>query len=235
MEAGNPGDEELWEACRKLPADWEPHGQRRWQGRREARPDCDTCRWFVGLLRTSPDWGACANPESARAGLLTFREQGCWHHEPENRSRRHENRSSRCDYVRRFEKFLRELAAAFVKEEVRRANDPLAEEPHAPVPERLRRTVLSAVVRRILRHAAADFSRQAFRKMAARTRSDTRRYWTFARCHLSRTVGEEISEIRLPENMRELEDKFWRSVDSTIGRALRGREPKLMKKRRRAG
>jgi len=40
MEAGNPSDEELWEACRKLPSDWEPHGERKWLGRREDRPDC---------------------------------------------------------------------------------------------------------------------------------------------------------------------------------------------------
>ena len=37
MEAGNPSDEELWEACRRLLADWEPLGQRRWHGRREDR------------------------------------------------------------------------------------------------------------------------------------------------------------------------------------------------------
>ena len=26
MQARNPSDEELWEACRRLPSDWEPHG-----------------------------------------------------------------------------------------------------------------------------------------------------------------------------------------------------------------
>ena len=126
MEAGNPSDEELWEACRKLLSDWEPHGQRRWHGRREDRPDCDSCRWFAELFRTSPDWGTCANPESERAGLLTNREQGCWQHEPGKERRYQAARPARCDFMRGFEAFLREQAAAFIKAEVHRANDPLA-------------------------------------------------------------------------------------------------------------
>ena len=116
MEAGNPSDEELWEACRRLPSDWEPVGQRKWHGRREDRPDCDTCRWFAELFRTSPDWGTCTNPESERAGLLTFREQGCWQHEPGKERRYRAARPARCDFMRGFEAFLREQAAAFIKE-----------------------------------------------------------------------------------------------------------------------
>ena len=102
MEAGNPSDEELWEACRKLPSDWEPHGERKWLGRREDRPDCTTCCWFTELFRTWQDWGACANPESARAGLLTFREQGCWQHEAEKERRYQATRPARCDFMRGF-------------------------------------------------------------------------------------------------------------------------------------
>ena len=67
----------LWEVCRALPSDLEPHGERPCQGRREDEPDCVTCRWFLALFRTGPDWGVCANPRSPRAGLLTFCEQGC--------------------------------------------------------------------------------------------------------------------------------------------------------------
>src|SRR5208337_510770 len=122
MEAGNPSDEELWEACRKLPSDWEPHGERKWLGRREDRPDCATCYWFVELFRTWPDWGACANPESARAGLLTFREQGCWQHQAEKEGRYQATRPARCDFIRGFEKFLRERAADFIRGEVRKTN-----------------------------------------------------------------------------------------------------------------
>jgi hypothetical protein len=237
MDAGNPSDEQLWEACRMLLSDWEPYGGRRWHGRRESRPDCDTCRWFVELFRTWPDWGACANPESARAGLLTFREQGCWQHEAENERRCQATRPARCDFIRGFEKFLRERAADFIREEVRRANDPLPdEEPSARTPENSRETPFFVVVRRLLRHADEDFRRPAFDGMAARARKDTRRYWEFARCYWAKTVGEDISEIRLPENVRDLEDEFWRRVDAAFSEALRGRGPKAMKKRhKRAG
>ena len=234
MEAGNPSDEELREACRRLPSDWEPHGQRRWHGRREARPDCDTCRWFAELFRTSPDWGACANPESKRGGLLTFREQGCWQHEPENGSRRHHLRPSRCDFIRRFEAFLREQAADFIKAEVRRANDPSpGGEPPATIPEDIGETPLFFVVRRLLRHAAEDFSRPAFARMVASARKDTRRYWEFACCFWSKAQGVDISEIDIPLNASELEEKFWSGVDATIAEALRERGSRPAKKRHR--
>jgi len=237
MIAGNPSDEQLWEACRKLPSDWEPHGQRRWHGRREARPDCDTCRWFAELFRTSPDWGTCANPESERSGLLTFREQGCWQHEPEKERRYQVIPSARCDFMRRFEAFLREQAADFIKDQVRRANDPSPEdEPPAPTPRQIRQTPLFVVIHRLLRHADEDFRRKAFEGTAARARKDTRRHWEFARCYWARTVGEDLSEIRLPKNVRELEDKFWGHVDAAITEALRGRGARPTEgKRKRAG
>jgi len=236
MEAKNPSDEELWEACRRLPSDWEPHGQRRWHGRREARPDCTTWFWFVELFRTSPDWGACANPESERAGLLTFREQGCWQHEPEKERRYKATRSAQCDFMRIFEKFLREQAADFIKEEVRKANDPLPDEEPPTMPEDMRENPLLVILRRLLRHADEDFRRPAFNGMAARARKDTRRYWEFARCFWSRTLGADISEIDLPENTWELEEQFWGRVDAAISEALEGRGSRpTERKRKRAG
>ena len=237
MEAGNPSDEALWEACRKLPSDWEPHGKRRWHGRREARPDCDTCRWFVEFLHTSPDWGACANPESSRAGLLTSREQGCWQHEPERERRYQAARPARCDFMRVFEAFLREQAVDFIMDQVRRANDPSPEdEPPAPTQRQIRHTPLFAVIRRLLTHADQDFRRPAFDAMAARARRDTRRYWQFARRFWSRSLGVGMSEIDLPENTSELEEKFWEGVEATITETLRGRNSRPAKKRhRRAG
>jgi hypothetical protein len=224
MEAGNPSDEELWEACRKLPSDWEPHGERKWLGRREDRPDCATCCWFVELFRTWPDWGACANPESARAGLLTFREQGCWQHEPEKERRYQATRPARCDFIRGFEKFLRERAADFIREEVRKTNDPLPdEEPSARTPENIRQTPLFVVVRRLLRHADEDFRRQTIGEMAARARWESSRYWEVARRFWARSGAEDTSRIRLPENMWELEEEFWGRVDAAIHEALEGR------------
>ena len=236
MEAGNPNDEELWEVCKKLLTDWEPHGQRRYHGRQESRPDCDSCKWFTELFHTWPDWGVCCNKESPRSGLLTFREQGCWQHQPEKGLRYQAIPSTRCDYMRRFEAFLRKQAADFIKVEVHRANDPSpTEEPPSPTPEDIRETPLFFVVRRLLKHAAEDFSRPAFAKMVASARKDTRRYWEFACCFWSRALGVDISEINLPENTRALEEKFWKVVDATISEALggRGSEP-ARKKRARA-
>jgi hypothetical protein len=236
MEAGNPSDEELWEACRILPSDWEPHGQRRWHGRREARPDCDTCRWFVGLLRTSPDWGVCASLESERGWLLTHREQGCWQHEPGNERSCRAARPARCDFMRAFEAFLREQAADFIKAEVHRANEPSpSEEPPVTTPEDIRETPLFFVVRRLLRHADEDFRRLAFTRMVASARKDSGRYWEFACCFWSRALGVDISEIDLPINSAELEQKFWNRVEATIAEALRGRRSKATKNRRRDG
>jgi hypothetical protein len=233
MQTRNPSDDELWDVCKTIPSDWEPYGQRRWHRKKEARPDCDTCRWFAELFRTSPDWGACANPESERAGLLTFREQGCWQHEPGKEHRYRAARPARCDFMRRFEAFLREQAASFIKEEVRKANDPLPdEETPAPTPEAIRETPLSVVVRRLLRHAEMDFLRPAFDGMAARASKDTRRYWEFARCYWARTVGVDISEIDLPEDMSELDEKFWGRVDATICEALGGRGSRAAKRKR---
>ena len=102
--------------------------------------------------------------------------------------------------------------------------------------EHIRQTPLSVVVRRLLRHADEDFRRSAFDGMAASARKDTRRYWEFARCYWSRTLGVDISEIDLPENTRELEEKFWSRVDATISKALEGRGSRPTNdKRKRAG
>ena len=237
MEAGNPSDEQLWEACRKLLADWEPLGQRRWHGRREDRPDCDSCMWFTELFRTAPDWGVCCNKESPRSGLLTNTVQSCWEHEQGKERRYQAVRPARCDFMRGFEAFLRERAADFIKAEVHRANAPSpSEEPPSPTPEDIRETPLFFVVRRLLKHANQDFSRPAFAKMVASARKDTRRYWEFACCFWSRALGVDISEIDLPENTRALEEKFWKVVDATISKALEGRGSRPTNdKRKRAG
>ena len=237
MQARNPSNEELWEACRKLLADWEPHGQRKWHGKREARPDCDMCRWFTELFRAGPDWGVCCNTESPRSGRLTHREQGCWEHEPMNERRYQAVRPARCDFMRKFEEFLREQAAAFIKEQVHRANDPSPEEESPPsTTEQIRQTPLLVVIRGLLKHADEDFGRRAFDAMAARARKDTRRYWEFARCYWSRSLGIDMDEIDLPENSWELEEKFWRQVDNAVTEALKGRGSRPAKKRhRRAG
>lgn len=71
--------ERLHQALRRLDADFEPFGKTTRDG-----SDCSCgCRHFVKLSgEIGNDWGVCANPESPRAGLLTFEHQGCSAFEP---------------------------------------------------------------------------------------------------------------------------------------------------------
>jgi hypothetical protein len=224
MDARDATDGQLWQACRKLPSDFEPYGQRKWQRQREGQPDCATCRWFLELFRTWPDWGACANPQSPRAGLLTFWEQGCEQFEQEKGSRDEETRRARCDFKNQVWNILREEAGDFMREEVRKANDPLREEePPAPKPEDIRESPLFIILRRLLRRADEDSRRQAVDEMAAKARQDSRRYWEFARRYWAGTFGEEVLAISLPERMQELEDELWERVDATVREALEWR------------
>lgn len=76
--------EELRAVLRCLPDDWEGYGETP-----RVRPDgswgadCSMdCRWYAKLAgQLGQDWGVCTNPQSHRAGLLTFEHQGCPHHE----------------------------------------------------------------------------------------------------------------------------------------------------------
>lgn len=230
MDARDASDGQLWQACRKLPSDFEPYGQRKWQGQREGQPDCATCCWFLELFRTWPDWGACANPQSPRIGLLTFWEQGCGQFEQEKGPRDEETRRGRCDFESQLGYILREQARNFICEEVRKANDPLENEPPAPRTEGIRESFLFTTLRRPFRRASVDSSRrQAVDEMAAKARQDSRRYWEFARRDWARTFGEEVLAIRLPERMQELEDGLWERVDATVREAMewRGAEPNV--------
>ncbi len=69
----------LWSVCQRMAEDYEGYGTVERQRGKQWLPDCSMgCRYFVpldGELRY--DWGVCANPQSHRAGLLTFEHQGC--------------------------------------------------------------------------------------------------------------------------------------------------------------
>ena len=74
--------EQLWQVCQQKPGDYEPYGKRkRLTPTRSAviLGDCSGgCKWFHTLSGpASLDWGVCGNPQSHRAGLLTFEHQGC--------------------------------------------------------------------------------------------------------------------------------------------------------------
>ena len=58
--------------------DFEPYGKRERGGY-----DCSCgCAFFHPLEgKEGMDWGVCTNPESLRAGLLTFEHYGCPHFE----------------------------------------------------------------------------------------------------------------------------------------------------------
>lgn len=51
ISSGETRDGQLWRVCRKLPSDFEPYGQRKWEGTQQDRPDCSGCCWFQPLLR----------------------------------------------------------------------------------------------------------------------------------------------------------------------------------------
>lgn len=213
-------DDQLWETCLKLRTDFEPYGQRKWPGPRETRPDCAACRWFAELFRGWPNWGACANPKSPRAGLLTFRDQACWQFGPEKGERAEATLLKPSGFRECFERILREQARNFILEQVRLANDPLPEEDAPAGPENIRESVLFIMLRRLLRHAGEDFCRQPVDEMAARAWWDSSRYWGYARRNLARIIGADVSEVRLPPNTWELEEEFWARVDAIIGEAL---------------
>ena len=42
--------------------------------------DCSCGCYFFLNLQESGDWGVCCNPESPRAGFLTWEHQGCREH-----------------------------------------------------------------------------------------------------------------------------------------------------------
>lgn len=69
--------EHLLRIVKRLPSDFEPHGNR--SREQDWGPDCScSCRYFLplaGNLRF--DWGVCAHPQSPRCGLLTFEHMGC--------------------------------------------------------------------------------------------------------------------------------------------------------------
>ena len=109
MEVSDASDEQLWRVCRKLPSDFEPFGERHWDGKARDKLDCGTCRWFQALLRPGRlDWGTCANPNSPRAGLLTFWEQGCLQFEEERESGTEDMRRNRSEFKDRIEDWVRQ-------------------------------------------------------------------------------------------------------------------------------
>jgi hypothetical protein len=75
----------LWQVVKILPTDYTDYGGtiERWKEVEGYYPDCSTgCRFWKPLKsELGCDWGVCGNPNSPRAGLLTFEHQtgvGCF-------------------------------------------------------------------------------------------------------------------------------------------------------------
>lgn len=74
----------LWTITRKHPDDYDPYGKvdREWSWQMGGGDCSSGCVYFYNLASRNKqslgmDWGVCGNPESHRAGLLTFEHQGC--------------------------------------------------------------------------------------------------------------------------------------------------------------
>jgi hypothetical protein len=70
---------QLWAVCRERKRDYDE--------RDRDYPQCaHGCYWYHPLEGYSGmDWGVCFNPDSPRAGLLTFEHMGCDHFECQGR------------------------------------------------------------------------------------------------------------------------------------------------------
>src|ERR1041384_2636295 len=75
--ACNRGHAALDSVLKRKRTDFQPNGRR--SRDTDYGPDCSCgCRFFIEVREPfSGDWGVCVNPESPRAGLLTFEHQGC--------------------------------------------------------------------------------------------------------------------------------------------------------------
>ena len=69
--------EHLFDIAKRMTTDFEPWGQRRRDT--PTQPDCSCHCGFFNRLEGGAglDWGVCVNPQSLRAGLLTYQEFGC--------------------------------------------------------------------------------------------------------------------------------------------------------------
>ena len=230
MEASEANDDQLWQVCRKLPSDYEPYGQRK----REGQPDCSGCRWFQPLLRYGAlDWGTCANPDSPRAGLLTFREQGCESFEQAEEPIDDDTYRSRAEFKDRVENILIEAHGQFIHIEVGKLNDPSAHDfiwlDHY---ESSIARALDMLLRRIFKDEATFDRLKAAAEVIADLKQEGEEGWECGRraCErmLNRRLGEpaaaEVPAVRMPDDIQSLDNEFWQRVDDAIREAQEGGE-----------
>ncbi|MGO9268889.1 MAG: hypothetical protein ACLQOO_01275 [Terriglobia bacterium] len=226
MEVSDASDEQLWQVCRKLPTDFEPYGERKWGGKLRDKRDCGTCRWFQPLLRPGQlVWGTCVNPDSPRAGLLTFWEQGCEQFEEEQERGTEDMHRNRSEFKDRVEDMLREPFGAFTNGEITKVNGlPEKKTYLAWHWEQTIEMKLDLMLYLLLKKTTGDFDRRkAAEEMIAETRQESERFWEAARRGFARIDKRDVSTIRLPDNRQGLEDQFWERVEVAIMEALVGK------------
>jgi len=222
MELSDASDDQLWQVCRKLPSDFEPFGERKWEGKQHEKPDCSTCRWFQPLLRPGElDWGTCANHLSPRAGLLTFWEQGCEHFEQEQEPGTEDMRRNRSEFKNRVEDILRDALAAFARAEVAKLNPHPDDEYHVFRWEDQLDTILFSQLPCLFRHTTGDFDRrQATEEMVIETKQGSKTFWKIATHGVARRLKQDASTIRMPEDIQSRDNEFWQRVEDAIREAL---------------
>jgi len=219
-------DDQLWQVCRKLPSDFNPHGERKLE---QWQPDCSTCRWFQPLLRGGVlDWGTCANPLSPRAGLLTFSTQGCEKFEHEEEPTDDETWRNRAEFKNRVEDILIEAHGHFVQIEIGQLNDPDAHDfiwlDHY---ESSIQRALDLLLLRLIKREATFDRRRATEEVIAELKLEAEERWETGRRSqmriLKRNLGDQaavIPAIRMPENIQSRDNDFWQRVEDAINGAL---------------
>lgn len=218
-------DDQLWQVCRKLTSDFEPYGQRQ----RKEQPDCSGCRWFQPLLRYGVlDWGTCANSGSLRAGLLTFREQGCESFQRAGEPTDDETWRNRAEFKDRVENILIEAHGHFIHIEIRELNDPSAHDfiwlDHY---ESSIQRALDLLLCRLFKGEATFDRIKAAEEVIADSKQEGEKRWECGRhaCErmLRRRHGEkaagEVPAVRMPDDIQSLDNEFWRRVEDAIQEA----------------
>jgi hypothetical protein len=167
--------------------------------------------------------GTCFNPQSPRAGLLTFQEQGCQDFEKDQEPTSDESRRNRVDFKDSIENLVREALGAFTRSEVAKVNDPdgrlqnWIDHWECKVSEILE---LQLFLLFIDADYGGDFDRgNAAGEMILETKRHSKRFWEVAQRGFASLEKRDTSAIRLPDTHR-LEDEFWSKVQLAVAGAL---------------
>jgi hypothetical protein len=205
-------DEQLWQVCRKLLSDDEPYGGRKPEGPRDWRPDCLGCRWSQPLLRSGQlDWGACANPQSSRAGLLTFRQQGCQQFEEQLELWTEDTYRDRCNLMDKIENLLEEALFDYADPKTAQANDPvnlgIANRGYNPPPPEYKYCAwywdnkldrLFGFLAHLLSREEGFDPSQAAHEVVSTIKQQGGKCWERAASSVARAIECDVSAIRVP-------------------------------------